>query len=226
MSERQDPNESGRGQVSLAVSIYRNKVAKADGKLVRLRKTTADGKVLYIATRHLENPRRRHLGIGRDANPNFYKWDNRNPATGVVLVDVYIEDKAVRQPLAHMDWWLQKDYANGGGNMHDAAIPRNDHEQLARERWYPNDYTAFKVDYDYHRQGIGSLMVATSAVVLPALGVRNFYTGGLLLSAKRTYERFGIREEDFPDVPAFNRHLPIERLTECFQVNKTITEFV
>ncbi len=210
------------------VAAFRERVAKADGSLIPLRKTTTDGKKLHIAVRHLRNPGEEK---DEDVNPRFYGFDKEmrghSPImTGVLLIDVFGEEGQQIRPLGHMDWYsLHDDYANGGGNMHAAAIPKSGHERLAGERWNEHDYTAFKVDNAHQGEGVGSLLVATSAVVLPAIGVKDFYTGALLYPAKRTYARFGISLEDFTG-RAYDRHLPIENLSQHPQVNKTIGEFV
>ncbi len=217
MSEQENTVE----EIQPEVVEFREQVRKADGRLLPLRKTTPAGKKLYIAARHLKNPLKEE---NPDSDPGFYGWEDRHePLTGVMLVDLYAEADAKITPLGHMDWWLLGVYANGGGNMHQAPVPKGGHEQLASERWH--DYTAFKVDYEHHQQGYGSLMVATSAVVLPAIGIKRFYTGGLLGPAKKTYEHFGIRESDFPSRTQ-ERHLPIERLSQNPQVNKIIAQFV
>ena len=209
------------------VAAFREKVAKADGSLIPLRKNTSDGKKLYIAVRHLRNPGEEK---DEDVNPWFYGFDKDMRVhlplmTGVLLIDVYGEKEEQIRPLGHMDWYsLHDDYANGGGNMHEAAVPRSEHEKLARNTW-EFDNAAFKVDYVHHREGIGSLMLATSAVVLPKIGVKNFYTGAILEPAQKTYARFGIKPEDFTG-RGYNRHLPIERLSQHPQVNKAIAEFI
>lgn len=225
MSEAQEQTNPVEG-VRPEVLAFKEAVAKADGTLLPLRKTTANGKRLYIATRYVRNP---DLEEDTRANPEFYGWEKANmpkhPFTRILLVDTYVEDDSEIVPLGHMDWYLHNDYANGGSNLHEASIPKGEHEQLSRQWWH--DSIAFKVEYAHHQQGLGSLMVATSAVTLPALGVRNFYTGGLLAPAKRTYARFSINEKDFPEtVNPFDKHLPIEKLTQSPQVNKAISEFV
>lgn len=233
------------------VTAFKEEISKADGTLLALHKTTIDGRRLYIAARHVRNPweyyevditpaeydieRRLKEGFDKKANPDFYGWEEDRQRegkpnnTGVMLVDMYVELEGKITPIGHMDWWLREDYANGGGNMHQATISQGDYEQAASNKWHKNDFTAFKVDYDQHYQGLGSLMVATSAVVLPAIGIKKFFTGGLLEPAIRTYQRFGISEEDFPPSIRGNvyaRNLPIERLAQHPQVNKTISEFV
>lgn len=111
--------------------------------------------------------------------------------------------------------------------MHDAVIPKRNYEKLARQKWDSRrDALAFRVDQAYQQEGVGSLMLAVSAVVLPEIGVRSFYTGVILEKAQRTYERFDIRfKEDFPGKD-FDEHLPIERLSKHPQINKIIAEFV
>lgn len=234
------------------VFFFKEGISKADGTLLPLRKTTSDGKRLYVAARHLRNPweyyevdtapgyydvkRKLKEDADTTAIPSFWGWEERgdmpmHPMTGVLLVDVYAEQDGAIMPIGHMDWWLHEDYANGGGNMHQAPIPKNESERLASQRWGGYDYTAFKVEDDYQKQNIGSLMVAASATVLPAIGVRKFYTGALLEPAVKTYERFGIRNREFPRVDGktlkpFDQHLPIEILSKSPQVNKTISEFV
>jgi hypothetical protein len=233
-------------EVKSKVAAFKESVSKGDGSLIVLRKTTRDGNKLYIAVRHLENPweyyekdtapgyydieRRIKEGANITAvEPNFYGWEEDSmregspDMTGVILVDVYTQTEDKILPLGHMDWWLRDDYANGGGQVHQASKPQSEHEQAASRRWNQYDSTAFKVDYSYHSHGIGSLMLATSAVALPAFGTRKFFTGRLLDSAKKTYARFGIQESDFPyDQNPWNRHLPIERLSENPQVNKVV----
>ncbi|OGD84620.1 hypothetical protein A2165_02270 [Candidatus Curtissbacteria bacterium RBG_13_40_7] len=205
---------------------FKESVAKADGTLITLRKETPDGRTLYITTRNIKNPTKVK---NPDANPSFYGWrDSDEPMdqfTNALLIDTYVGDGEKIVPLGHMDWWIHDDYANGGGNMHEAGIPKSEHEQLSRQRW--KDAIGFKVEYGHHQRGLGSLMLATSAVTLQALGVRNFYPGGLLEPAKRTYSRFGIQDKNFPHTKnPWDRHLPIERLSQHPQINKTIGEFV
>ena len=248
MIDRHDVEGKTPEEVRPEVIAFKEEIAKVDGTLVSLRKRTSDGKKLYIATRNLQNPWefyeentapgyydvKRRLKEGVDISnlePMFYGWeenshkDGKPHMTGVMLVDVYTEKDGKIVPMGHMDWWLRNDYANGGGQMHQAAKPQTEHEEEAAKRWHKHDYTAFKVDYDYHKQGIGSLMIAVSAIALPAIGIKKFYTGGLLEPAVKTYEKFGVKEDDF-EGRTFDRHLPIERLSQHPQVNKVITEFV
>lgn len=203
------------------VDAFREKIKKADGSLIPLRKTI-DGKKLYATARFAKIP---ESGVNQDVDMGW--WEGTNDALkydGAMAIDVYQEDRSRMIPLGHMDWWMRGDYANGGGNMHSCFIPKNDHERLSKHMWH--DETAFKVDYGYHRQNVGSFMIASSAIVLPAVGARVFYTGGMLEPAKKTYARFGITADDFPDTRTWDRHLPIERLAQSPQVNKSISEFV
>lgn len=248
IDETQSTPEEVVEEVRPEIVAFKEGIAKANGVLLPLRKTTTDGKRLYVAARHLRNPWEYHevdtspgyydierkIKEGVDTttvNSQFYGWEEERTKeggphmTGVVLVDIYTEQEGKIVPMGHMDWWLRDDYANGGGNMHQAPLPREEHEQEASKRWYQHDYAAFKVDYENHRQGLGSLMVATSAVVLPVIGIRRFYTGVLLEPAKKTYARFGIKESDFPSILK-ESHLPIERLSQNPQVDKTIGDFV
>ncbi len=205
------------------ITAYKEQVAKADGMLVPLIKPTQEGEKLYIVTKFLQNP---DDVPNDDTDPEFWGWhDSKFRMTAVMLVDVYAQSAEGMFPLGHMDWGLIDDYANGGGNMHEALIPKNEYERLANQRWY--DSIAFKVDDNYHQQGIGSLLLATSAVALPAIGVKSFYTGVTLGPAKKTYARFGIKKDDFhEDKEPFDPNLPIERLAKHPQVNSSIGEFV
>lgn len=228
------------------VTVFKEQIAKVDGTLLPLRKTTADGKRLYITARHLRNPwefykvdtapgyydveRRIKEGADTTANTRFYGWEEDRikkgtpHMTGTVLIDTYLDNEGKIVPFGHMDWWLSGDYANGGGNMHDASIPQGEHEKLAAQQWGRNEHVAFKVDYNHHQQGVGSLMLAASAVVLPAIGMKTFFSGALLDPAKKTYNRFGIKESDFS--PLRDPRLPIDRLSQHPQVDRTISEFV
>lgn len=216
------------------VKVFKEQVAKADGAPIPLRKKTVDGKRLYITTRYIQNPveeQVQHLTVlgetSNNVNRRFWGWkDDSLPKTGVMLVDVYAKEGKKVVPLGHMDWWLDNDYANGGGNMHGAANPQSEHEKLAGKQWDDHyEQAAFKVDSRYHNQGLGSLMIAASAIVLPANGVRRFYTGAILEPAQKTYARFNIRYSDFTGEGG-DRALPIERLSKHPQVNKTIADFV
>lgn len=217
------------------VITYKEQIAKAEGTLIPLPKTTLDGKKLFITTRYIENPILQQgdqgptiqENISPNVNSRFWGWaEDSMEKTGVILVDIYAKDGREILPLGHMDWWLDKDYANGGGNMHDAATPQNKHEQAARKRWdHRIEQAAFKVNPKYHNQGLGSLMLATSALVLEAKGIKRFYTGALLEPAQNTYARFNIQPLDFQG-SGNDRSLPIERLSKHPQVNKTIAQFV
>lgn len=232
IDQSQEVSEKTVEETKPEVTVFKEEIARVDGTLIPLSKTTADGKKLYIAARNLSNPTHNE-SQSENVDSQFWGWEDKehnipmHPMTGVLLIDAYAEEDGKIAPLGHMDWWLHDDYANGGGNMHAAPLAKEEHEKLASKRWHKYDYTAFKVDYYYHRQGIGNLMVATSAVALPAIGINKFYTGGLLDPAVKIYERFGIRDSDFPHVTQpFDRHLPIERLSQSPQVNKMIAEFV
>ncbi len=216
--------DKSEGSEEERVNEFKELISKADGSLIPLKKNTSRKKKLFITTRFLEKPQDSE---DVNANPWFWGWQDDKyslPMTGVLLVDVYESDGKQLAPLGHLDWFLSGDYANGGGNMHDAAIPKNDHERLANRRWNRDDLIAFRVDYDEHKQGIGSLIVAASGVVLPKLGIKRFYPGGLLQPAVKTYERFGIRKDDFIG-DGWDRHLPIDKLAKSPQVNKSISEF-
>ncbi len=207
------------------IEEFKDLISKADGTLIPLKKLTSQEKNLFITARYLEKPENPE---DVDVNPWFWGWEDDEyglPMTSVLLVDVYESDGKQIKPLGHLDWFLSGDYANGGGNMHDASVPKNEHEQLANRYWHKNDLIAFRVDYGNHRQGIGSLIVAASGVVLPTLGVKRFYPGGLLPPAIKTYERFGIRKSDFIG-EGWDRHLPIDKLSQSPQVSKSISEFI
>src|SRR3989344_2226086 len=156
------------------VHAYREAISKADGSLRLLRKTTTDGKVLHIAARHFDAPaNEQNTGV----NKGFWGWNDKSlPMSGVMLIDVYAGNPETDiQPLGHMDWCLRGERANGSGNMHPAVLPKRGYEQLANEMWDSRTSTSFKIDPKYHKQGIGTLMVATSAVVLPSIGVKSFF---------------------------------------------------
>jgi GNAT superfamily N-acetyltransferase len=213
-------------------------VAENNGNLIPLERKTEQGKSLFITSRYIGNPA---LEESPYAETGFYGWrDDKGlgAETGVLIIDVYAEKDDGIAPIGHMDWWLQGDYANGGGNMHAAAIPRNEIEERARDVWggrhnLNRDNTAFKILPEYQRQKIGSLMLATSSVALKAVGVTKFYSGGLLDPAVNTYARFGIAPSDFDynrDSRSVERwkttQLPIERLSDNPHVNEIIELFL
>lgn len=215
---------------------FKNLIAKADGTLIPLQRRSSQDSMLFIATRYVANPNQEE---SPDAEKWFGGWDREAGTgnfSGVVLVDTYAEEEGKIVPIGHMDWWLQGDYANGGGNMHSAAVPRNEHEQLALDNWggrWGRDGTAFKLEEEYQRQGLGSLMLATSAAVLLTHGVTRFYTGALLDPAVSTYAHFGINPDDFPRLrhspePDWwkQRNLPIERLAQHPHVDEVIERFL
>ena len=221
----EDQVEAGKDTIveDERIKEFKDLISKVDGALIPLRKTTSQEKKLFIATRYLEKP---EDFDDENVNPWFWGWEDDKyslPMTGVLLVDVYESDGKQILPLGHLDWFLSGDYANGGGNMHDAAIAKNEHEKLANRRW--NDLIAFRVEYSNHKEGIGSLIVAASAVALPTLGVKRFYPGGLLAPAVKAYERFGVRKDDFMG-EGWDRHLLIGKLSQSPQVNKSISEFI
>lgn len=220
------------------VAEYKTRIAKADGTLIPLGRESNQGTRLFIASRYIANPT---VEDSPDAEKFFGGWERDDIGigafTGVMLVDVYTKEDGQITPVGHMDWWLQGDYANGGGNEHSAAIPRNDVEQRALDRWggrfnSRDDNTAFKVDPEYQKQQLGSLMLATSGAVLPALGIAGFYSGVLLDPAESTYAHFGITPDDFRAArtrvePRWKtQQLPIERLASSPHVDEVITHFL
>jgi hypothetical protein len=203
------------------VKSLKEGLAKADGMLFELRKKTRDGKKLYVAARHVFAPKEDSSG---DADPNFWGWNNQHmPMSGVLLLDVYAGAESGIVPVAHMDWSLHGDEANGSGNMHEAILPKHEYEKLAREKWATG--TAFKTSPEYQKQNIGTLMVASSASVLPVVGAQKFFTGVLLQPAESTFNRFDLSEKDFFKDGKI-QSLPIARLSEHELVNKTLSEFV
>ncbi len=226
MTEAPTIDAEDQEQRKLDPALFKSEIERTDGTLVPLEKRSKNGKRLFVTARYIRNP---VIEPDPKAAPDFYHWREDwagRQHTGVVLVDTYAEGDDVMIPVGHMDWWLTGDYANGGGNMHRAAVPEQSHELASDARWgNTEDHIAFKVEPEYQQQGIGSLMLATSAVALPAAGVREFYSGGLLEPAKRTYARFDLNPEDFPLRP-LGSAIPVERLTQSPQVDKTITEFL
>lgn len=221
LETNQEPEQSG------VEPQFMEALSRADGSLMPLTRKTVNGGRLFISARIVQNPL---IEPESPANPDFYHWKQDwagRQHTGVLLIDTFAEEeKDELKPIGHIDWWLTGSYANGGGNMHRALVPGNPHEELATERWgQETDYTAFKVEPEYQQQGIGSLMLATSAVTLQAQGVTEFYSGALLDPAKRTYERFGLTPDDFP-VGNLTRGIPIQRLSDSPQVEKTIAIFL
>lgn len=230
--------ETGSGEKAPSdIDEFKNRVGKADGALIPLRRKSDQGTDLYVSSRYIANP---NMEDSPDAEKFFFGWDKDKtlgPMTGVLLVDVYAKEDDQIVPVGHMDWWLQGDYANGGGNLHSALVPKNDIEEKSFEFWggklnYKHNTTAFKVIPEYQRQTLGSLMLATSAITLSSLGVNVFYSGGLLDPAKSTYAHFGITPENFrgnedSDTERWkSSQLPIERLTEHPYVNELINSFL
>lgn len=220
----------------LDIGEYKGRIAKADGTLVPLAKKSTQGNQLFIASRYIVNPR---LEDSPDAEKLFYGWEEDRKGigafSGVVTIDVYAKEGDEIVPVGHMDWWLQGDYANGGGNMHAAIVPRNEVEQRAQDRWggrYGNDHVAFKIEEEYRKQQIGSLMLATSSVVLPNADITRFYTGALLEPAEATYARFDVHKDDFPRIRHtgeekwWQRDLPIDRLVNNPRVDQVIQHFI
>ena len=196
-------------------------IEKADGQLIPLRKRTADGKKLYITARYIVKPEKKNQGL---QNAFFWRFGYTQTLDAVLAIDVYMgEDTSTLTPLGHRDWAIEDSKASGAGNVHDAFIPKNKHEKLAQEKWIGD--TAFKVEKDYQSQGVGTLMLATSAIVLPKMGVESFRIGALLAPAKSTYKRFGIEQGDFVINNEFV-HLPMERLSQNPKVQEVISEFV
>src|ERR1700679_3846614 len=124
---------------------YKNRVAENDGKLIPLERKTGQGTRLFMARKYIGNP---NLETSPDAEKLFWGWREDKTLgadTGVVLIDVYADEAGEIIPIGHMDWWLQGDYANGGGNMHAAAKPRDETEQQCFVRWGINDNIAFRI---------------------------------------------------------------------------------
>jgi hypothetical protein len=217
--------EKPKAELEQDIDSFKENIAKADGTLIPLSKTTADGKPLYVAAKKIDKP----CPEGTEgANPNFFgwraiEWESR-PMTSVLLIDIYLGENGEIKPLGHIDWWMNNDYANGGGNMHSARIPATDYEKLANTKW-PGP-TAFKIDYDYHKQNLGSFLVSCSAVVLPRIGVNSFYTGILLENGQKTYARFGIEEDSFKEKDGTFSEAPIDILSGNSRVNESLAEFV
>ncbi|MBP9816944.1 MAG: hypothetical protein KBD05_02855 [Candidatus Pacebacteria bacterium] len=219
MSEKPQEVSNIEGASNPEIQAFKNLLSKADGTLYPLKKRTKDGKQLYITARQIFSP---EVGGTENVNPLFFKWQQlgENRADAVLLIDVYVGTESGRELIGRRDWWMNGEYASGAGNMHDAVLPSTDYENTIG-----NSTSAFKVADDYQRQNIGSLMLATSAVVLPALGVREFSGGVLLEPAQKTFARFDIEEEDYIS-SALHEPLPIERLSGHPGVEKLISEFV
>lgn len=150
-----------------------------------------------------------------DANHHYWGWQ-RHPSRNydsVLAVDAFVAVDDELTHVGHIDWAISGDYANGGGNVHQGFIPKDKHEELAKEACI-DDVLALRVQEAFQGRGLGSLMLATSAVALHAAGVTRFYSGGMLEPAQQLYGRFGIRKADFPSGHAHDKHLPIERLIE------------
>lgn len=183
-----------------SLEVFKELLAHANGALIDLQKRTRDGQNLHIAVRRVENP---HLSDSPTANVYSSFWDLDRISAGaieaVLLVDTYASDD--HQPpvsIGHMDWWINQTYANGGGNMHNTVKPTNPHEQTATDKWGDIwSSTAFKLDQEYHRQGIGSLMLAASGIALEGTGIKRFYCAALLKPAQKTYARFGLSPDQF-----------------------------
>ncbi len=222
------------------IDEFKNQVGKADGTLIPLARKSDQGTDLYVSSRYIANPT---MEDSPHAEKYFFGWaedKTLGPMTGVLLVDVYAKQDDQVVPVGHMDWWLQGDYANGGGNLHSALVPKNDVEERTFDFWggkfnHKHNTTAFKVMPEYQKQQLGSLMVATSSLALSDLGVSRFYTGVLLDPAVATYSRFGVHDGDFPsmghsqsDDPDWwkARNLPIERLTDNPRVGQVIQHFI
>lgn len=225
MTEAPVSSEAGSEQRQLDPIMFKFLVERADGKLLPLTKPATNGKKIFIAATRIANP---FVEQSPRADPHFWLWEKDWDGKfhdGVVLVDVYAQGgNGDVDSIGHMDWWLSGSYANGGGNMHQALRPQQPHEMAANEKWgRMQDHIAFSVDPDYQKQDFGTLMLATSGVVLPAIGVDRFYSGGLLEPAKKTYARFGLT--NFP-IETQEASIPIERLSDSPKVDEVIEGFL
>lgn len=212
---------------------FKELIARADGTLIPLEKQTSDGKRIFIATRYATNP---YLQDSPAADKYSLYWEIRKGReseafTAVLVTDTYIDEGGVFVPAGHMDWWLRGDYANGGGNMHEALLATAPQEESAKGHW-KWDNLAFATVPQYQNEGLGSLMLASSAIALAANGAARFYTGSLLEPAKKTYAHFDIHPDDFPpmrmvggSIDITMSSLPIERLAENPYTDKVVGEF-
>ncbi len=216
-------------KVNPEILRFKGKIGKADGALIPLKRKAQDGKDLLITARYFPVPdegKSDNIDMGWTEDTYYHETDPNS----LMIVDVYTKTEEGLTPVGHMDWWGKwYGYVNGGGNMHAYVIPQNEHEVKAQEKWttWHALNTAFRVDEEYQKSGIGSLMLASSAVVLQKQGFRRFYSGALLAPAQSTYRRFQIDLDDFPYGKRWDDHnLPLERLSKNPQVNKTIGDFV
>ncbi len=210
-------------------------IGRADGEIIPLSRSV-EGKNLMISARLVSNPLR---SDSPSANRYFYGWQEDRTGvgtfTGVLLVDMYAQGEDSVSAIGHMDWWLQGDYANGGGNMHSAVVSKTEYEELSKNRWGDDrDSIAFKLEPDYQGEGIGGLMIAASGVALAFNGITKFFTGALLDPAVEAYGRLGVAPDDFPRMRyrhdskdwIYDRSLPIDRISDTPEAQRVIERFV
>lgn len=203
------------GEVSkMRVERLEQHIKKANGHLYPLRKEISGKKILF-SIRH-------------------FKRNNLNSDTSLVIdsslvIDVFSDEEPVGfdpTPIGHMDWWISGDHANGGANQHVFLEPNegDSHEIAAKAKW-EKSRKAFVVDDEFSKNGIGSFLLAVSALALNNLGVKTFYPGLLLNAGEATYDKFGITLRGEGSMESGQKSIFLEKLNSSSQIEKSLSEF-
>ncbi len=218
-------------EIPTSLEDYKERVRKANGSLVPLRRTLPGGNRLYLQVRYFDVP-----ANGRDENVDFRSWQNwrqerRTFGLGkILLVDVYMDHDGRVEPIGHLDWSEniyresgQHTTASARANLHEYVIPKNDYEEKTREKFARDkSYPWFSswVEREFRGLGIGSLMLATSGTALQAKGFNRIHPGALADPEDKVYSKLGITEEEK------ERTFPIERLTDNPKANGAILKYL
>lgn len=169
-------NEAARKAAELEASVeeFKRRLISADGELIPLAKSGPKGEDIFITSRFfpIPGPNVDIAGTSYDRqNPHFYK-----EIDGVLYIELYTQKEGKLLPIGKVDWQKEGEEANAHASVrYDVRIKnQREHEERAAKFWDEARMATIAVSPDFENMGLGTLLLASSALVLHNKGATHF----------------------------------------------------
>lgn len=169
-------NEAARktAEQETAAEEFKRKLIVADGELIPLAKHGPKGEDLFIASRFfpIPGPNVDIAGTSYDReDPHFYK-----EIDGVLYIELYAQREGDLVPIGKVDWQKEGEEANGHASVryHVRIENQKEHEEKAAKFWDEARMATIAVSPEFENMGLGTLLIASSALVLHDRGATHF----------------------------------------------------
>ena len=159
-----------------AAEEFKKKLIVADGELISLAKPGPNGEKLFIAARFYKIPGDEIDLTGTWYDPASSRYFGDKIPDGLFLVDIHARKDGNFFPIGKVDWEKHGEEALPHANTRRVIRVTNEKEQekLAREYWGEKTKPTIVVLEEFENMGLGTLLLAASALVLNNKGARYF----------------------------------------------------